>query len=462
MRIGIRRVIGQRGSLLRKLVINISIALVLCVLAAAAIMSFEFYDHLQERTEGELRREAKEILAQFDPEAADLGLPANSIRFTGPGGVFRYTVFDSDFRPIVGSEMSDLELSERKALLREARQGTVMLDGGRLGLVVEGPGGRLFLVSRLSSQGRRNQLIMLLDELKEQLSWVIVGVIIVLTAAIATARRTQEPLRRAVGQLRNIAPGAPDRRLSVKGMPSEIRPLIDNVNRAFDRLERGYQAQRDFSSNVAHEVRTPLAVLRSTIEGLEDGPYRRDLLADMSRLDRMFAQLIDLARADAIGESAMTEVDLYQIALDLAREKSIPALRAKRSLAVSGAHCVPARGHAGLLSVALGNLVRNALGHAPVGGEVEIELCENPPGWRVSDTGPGVPDDLKDMLFDRFQRGGAVADGGAGIGLAIVRAVAEAHGGRCRIEDRLGGGAVFVFDLPTAESGLAPQQRAKK
>ncbi|SLN68054.1 Sensor protein QseC [Roseovarius gaetbuli] len=450
MRVGIRQVVGQRGSLLRRLVINISLAMVVCVLLASAIMSFEFYEHLQERTEGELRREATEILAQLDPEAEDLGLPAGSIRFTGAGGVFRYTVFDRDLRPVVGSEMAELAMAERRALLQKAQQGTVLLEGGRLGLAVKGPDERLVLVSRLSSQGSHSQLITLLDELGEQVSWVIVGIIIVLTAAIATARRAQEPLRAAVAQLRNVAPGAPDKRLSAEGMPGEIRPLIDNVNRAFDRLELGYQAQRDFSSNVAHEVRTPLAVLRSSIEGLEDGPQRSVLLEDLSGLDRMFAQLIDLARADAAGETAMGEVDLYKIALDLAREKSIPALRSKRSLAISGAEHVPARGHAGLLSVALGNLVRNALGHAPVGGEVEIELCANPPGWRVSDTGPGVPDDLKEVLFDRFQRGGASADGGAGIGLAIVRAVAEAHGGRCRIEDRPGGGAVFVFELPTA------------
>lgn len=450
MRVGIRQVVGQRGSLLRRLVINVSLAMVVCVLLASAIMSFEFYEHLQERTEGELRREATEILAQLDPEAEDLGLPAGSIRFTGPGGVFRYTVFDRDLRPVVGSEMAELAMAERMALLQKAQQGTVLLEGGRLGLVVKGPDERLVLVSRLSSQGSHSQLITLLDELGEQVSWVIVGIIIVLTAAIATARRAQEPLRAAVAQLRNVAPGAPDKRLSAEGMPGEIRPLIDNVNRAFDRLELGYQAQRDFSSNVAHEVRTPLAVLRSSIEGLEDGPHRRVLLEDLSGLDRMFAQLIDLARADAAGETAMGAVDLHKIALDLAREKSIPALRSKRSLAISGAEHVPARGHAGLLSVALGNLVRNALGHAPVGGEVEIELCANPPGWRVSDTGPGVPDDLKEVLFDRFQRGGASADGGAGIGLAIVRAVAEAHGGRCRIEDRPGGGAVFVFELPTA------------
>ncbi|MDZ4095279.1 MAG: ATP-binding protein, partial [Paracoccaceae bacterium] len=126
---------------------------------------------------------------------------------------------------------------------------------------------------------------------------------------------------------------------------------------------------------------------------------------------------------------------------------------------VTGAAHAPARGHAGLLSVALGNLLRNALVQTPEGSEVEIEVVADPPGWRVLDRGPGVPDALKALLFDRFQRGAAArrpmakdAPQGAGIGLAIVKSVVEAHGGRVLIEDRPGGGAVFVVLLPARQA----------
>ena len=129
---------------------------------------------------------------------------------------------------------------------------------------------------------------------------------------------------------------------------------------------------------------------------------------------------------------------------------SAPALRAGRTLAVTGATRAPARGHAGLLTVALSNLVRNALAHSPEGSEVEIEVQADPPGWRVLDRGPGVPEAARDALFERFQRGahGTDTGPGAGIGLAIVQTVAEAHRGAVTIEDRPGGGAAFVIELP--------------
>nr|WP_246175877.1 HAMP domain-containing sensor histidine kinase [Roseovarius bejariae] len=272
-----------------------------------------------------------------------------------------------------------------------------------------------------------------------------------MAAAIATARRIQAPLRKTAEQLKAVAPGTPDIRLGKADLPTEFAPFVASVNAALDRLEEGYQAQRDFSSNVAHEVRTPLAVLRSTIELVENTTLRNDLLEDLERLDRLFSQLIELARADAAGERAMTTVDLNRIAIDLAAEESLRALRQNRSLAVTGAGTAPAIGHAGLLNVALGNLVRNALAHSPEGTEIEIEVLASPPGWRVYDRGPGVPDDMKPVIFDRFERGKTNAhEGGVGIGLSIVWAVMQAHGGHCRVEDRKGGGAVFTLELPEA------------
>jgi signal transduction histidine kinase len=164
----------------------------------------------------------------------------------------------------------------------------------------------------------------------------------------------------------------------------------------------------------------------------------------------MFEQLIDLARAEAQGSSAQTEIDLHELALDLAVEMSAPALRAGRSLAVTGATHAPAHGHAGLLTVALSNLVRNALAYSPKGSEVEIAVQADPPGWRVLDRGSGAPEAARTSLFERFQRGahGANVPSGAGIGLAIVKTVVESHRGSVAIEDRAGGGAAFVIELP--------------
>ena len=110
-------------------------------------------------------------------------------------------------------------------------------------------------------------------------------------------------------------------------------------------------------------------------------------------------------------------------------------------------------GHAGMLGIALKNLIRNALRHAPRGTEVEIEVTRDPLAIRVLDRGPGVPDELKPRLFERFTRGKAAISGdGSGIGLAIVESVARAHGAQAQIAARPGGGSIFSLVWPDGPS----------
>jgi signal transduction histidine kinase len=118
-------------------------------------------------------------------------------------------------------------------------------------------------------------------------------------------------------------------------------------------------------------------------------------------------------------------------------------------LAVNGSADVNVEGHAGLLGIALKNMVRNALRYTPKGSEVELEVTESPVGFRVLDSGPGVPDALKETLFERFNRGKAAQDvDGSGIGLAIVQSVARAHGACATVSDRPGGGSIFAVTWP--------------
>lgn len=459
--IDLTTVFGARRSLQRRLVVNVVLALLVCLVMTTVIVIREFYDHLDENAEAALLREATEVALSLDPSAPDFGLDAAAPRFAGDAGAYRYTVFDPHWKPLVGGEFGPGDRRSIELLEGALKSGEMVPIGHeRLGVVVRRalPGGDvLVLATARSAAALRTQFASLRHEFNEQIGWVVFAVVSVLTAAILAARQSLGPLRLAMMQATQVTPGAPERRLTTAALPVEVRPLIEAVNGAFDRLEKGYQAQRDFSSNVAHEIRTPLAVLRSGIEALEDPVIRLELSADLSLLDRMFEQLIDLARAEAQGTAAQAQVDLHALALDLAMEMSAPALRAGRALAVTGATRAPARGHAGLLTVALGNLVRNALAHTPEGTEVEIEVLADPPGWRVLDRGRGAPKASRDGLFERFQRGAQGADvpPGAGIGLAIVKTVADAHRGSVAIEDRPGGGAAFVIRLPPVGS-VAP------
>jgi len=448
-----RAIFGPPASLQRSLVRNVAAALVACIAVAAAVMVSEFYEHLDETVAMGLRREAEEVAAALEPGSPALGLAPDAPRISGDAATFRYTVFGPDWGLLVGAELAALSPAERARLLDPARprDGAIKLGDGRSGVVsvretAAGPLRVLASTRPVAFDGP--PLLTLLHELREQILWVAIGAVIVLAAAAVAARRALRPVRAVLAEAGSIAPGAPHRRLSAERLPLELRPLIAAVNTAFDRLEEGYQAQRAFSSNVAHEVRTPLAVLRSGLERLPPEAGRDGLLADLGQLDRLFVQLIDLARAEAAGTATRAPLDLHDVAMDVATAMSVPVLRAGRELAVTGAESAPALGNRGLLGVALSNLVRNAMVHAPEGSEIEIEVVAAPPSLVVHDTGPGVPEAERAALFERFRRGRGAADGGAGIGLAIVRAVAEAHGGHADVAARAPRGASFAIVLP--------------
>lgn len=440
---------GPRRSLKRGLVVNISAALTLCMLLAGVVLISEFVEHLEENLEEALLDEATEVIGLVDPNRAGFGLDASALRFQGVEGNFRYTVFHGNGELVAGGETSEA-IWRQLAGLELGTPQSIALPGDRVGLGLRAlimEQDFIVLVSTYPRGGNQTQLSKLLHEAEEGGWWAGLGVLLVITAALFATRQSLLPLRALSEQAREIGPDAANRRLDAGNIPSEFVPLIADVNWAFDRLEQGYKAQRDFSSNVAHEIRTPLAVLKSSIERISDPDLKQNLTQDADRLDRIFSQLIDLARADAASMLAFLPVDLHAVATETATTLARDALRMGLSLSVTGDKGTQWTGNAGLLSIALSNLIRNALQHSKPHSEVEIVVTANPPGWRVLDRGPGVPDALKTGLFERFNRGVHAhgAGTGSGIGLAIVKSVAECHDASVIIEDRAGGGSIFSF-----------------
>jgi signal transduction histidine kinase len=445
------QIIGARRSLRRRLMTNIIIALLLCVTLAGTIFISEFYQHLEENAQDALFLEAQEVLGQIDPTAPSAGLDPDSLRIKSVEGAYRYTVLDGAGQPIAGSEITpDIWAQLSHAAL--GQKVNVILPGDRIAIGVRAKiGGQdvFVLVSTFPKGTDATQLQNLLKELGEQFWWVILGGAMIFAAAFFATHRALASLKQASRQAGEIGPFGIDKRLSVNQVPAEIQPLIQAVNGAFDRLELGYQAQRDFSSNVAHEIRTPLAVLRSSVDRISDADLRESLTEDLSRLDQIFEQLIDLARADALRGNNFTPVSLRDVVMEQSSVLAIEALQAGRSLGVNGSVDGVVTGHAGLLGIALKNLVRNALHYAPKGSEVEIEVTQNPLGIQVLDAGPGVPDALKAGLFERFNRGKSDHNSdGSGIGLAIVQSVARAHGATASVTDRSGQGCIFAITWP--------------
>ncbi|ANP35891.1 two-component hybrid sensor and regulator [Phaeobacter gallaeciensis] len=442
--------LGGPGSLQRKLTVNIVLALLLAIAMSVTILISEFFEHLEENLEETLLREANEVLVQADPEAENYGLPVQSLRFRGAEGAYRYTVFGPEMELLAGGETSP-QIKAQIAPLPLGTAAEIDLPGERRGMALCGINAGLkicVLASAYAPIADTSILDAMWHEVEEQIIWIVLGAVLVLSSALLAARLSLRPLDRVMQQAGSIGPDAPDQRLSPEGLPSEIVPLVAAVNSAFARLEKGYRSQREFSSNVAHEVRTPLAVLHSSVDTIGDAEVRQRLKQDLKQLEQIFEQLIDLARADALEPSTFQEIVLDDLAVQISCAQAPNAIRAGKSLAVTGAKGVRIRGNEGLLAIALDNLVRNALIYSPAGTEVEICVMANPPGIAVLDRGPGVPETEREALFERFNRGSEPGRGkGSGIGLAIVKAVAEAHGARVDIADRDGGGSRFSIEF---------------
>ncbi len=238
------------------------------------------------------------------------------------------------------------------------------------------------------------------------------------------------PLIRASEEARRAGPHNPAARLSRAGMTAEIAPLVDAVNGALDRMAAAFAAERRFTENAAHELRTPLAVLglrlqRARHAGPGAAPDWPAIEADLAQMNRLVEQLLDLARKEHAGRAAdMGGVNLSRLAREAAAGV-LPLIEARgRTLSVDVPDALPMRGMADDVRDAVRNLLENAAvhgrGHIRLHGirQDGLALIE------VSDEGTAPVDDT---LFERFRKSGASA--GSGLGLAIVREVARSHGG---------------------------------
>jgi signal transduction histidine kinase len=225
---------------------------------------------------------------------------------------------------------------------------------------------------------------------------------------------------------------------------------VEAVNGALDRLDRGYQAQRDFLADAAHELRTPLAILAAHLDTMDDKSRASMLRADVDRMVRLVNQLLMVAQLEALTIRPDDKADLSELSTELAALLAPLAVRADRSVAVLNAdHPVLVRGNRDAIYQALRNLAENALKFTPPGSEIEIEV-DRSGAVSVSDRGPGIPKAQREHLFRRFWRADRRQSGGAGLGLAIAHRIATAHAGQLTVADNPGGGARFTLRVPLA------------
>jgi signal transduction histidine kinase len=297
-----------------------------------------------------------------------------------------------------------------------------------------------------------------------RVSWVILPVFVALAAVcFGTLHLCMRPIQLLSRRAAGLSGAGIGERLPEDETPDEIRPLVRAMNAALDRAERAFAAQRHFTAEAAHQMRTPLAVLKAHAELIQDRRTGALLDNDVAALERIVDQLLTLAEIDAAEIApAGPPVDLR--ALAEAAVEFLDPLAAKQGVELvldTPAEAVPVDGHEEPLYQAILNLLQNAIDHSPAAGKVRVSVAL-PGTVEVADQGPGVPPQQRELVFRRFWRSRgerATRRRGAGLGLAIVQRVADLHRGSILVEDAPGGGALFRLRLPAvataAESGVA-------
>jgi signal transduction histidine kinase len=271
------------------------------------------------------------------------------------------------------------------------------------------------------------------DALETLRSVLLPGVpaLLLLVAALTwlAVGRALAPVSAIRRELADITATDLHRRVPVPRTRDEVRLLAETTNRTLDRLEQAVGRHRRFVADAAHELRSPLAVLRTRLEIAPPQPLAAEALADVERIQHLTTDLLLLARLDAGEPPEHVEVDLGQVAAEeaaLAR----PRTDVRVDLRIDAGIVV--RGAAEHLRRLVANLVDNAVRHAAGAVTVRLRERDGEAVLEVEDDGPGIPADRHEAVFDRFARLDEARTrdaGGSGLGLAIARDIAVHHGG---------------------------------
>lgn len=460
-----RRSVTARARILGWYVLLLAVALVAALLLQRALLLRQAVVEADQGLDQEVN-ELRQLAGSIDPETgepygADVesifdDFLAGNVPLEGEGVV---TIIDG--RPyktdVTGSRMVNADLIRRWGAVSVPTRDEVRTDAGPLRylavpLQLDGQTIGVFVAailmeSRLSSIG---------DVLR--LGALVYGSIFVVASVLAwvTAGSVLRPLR----QLRDTSAGISDTDLSTR-IPvdgeDEIADLGRTFNSMLDRIEEAFATQRRFVDDAGHELRTPITVIRGNLELMGDDPADREatiavVTAELDRMARIVDDLLVLAKSETADFIAPHPMDLGSF---------VDEILARATLIADRPWSIGERVEAVIvadeqrLTQAMLNLVRNAAEHTPAGTPVEIgsALTDDQARLWVRDHGRGIPEHERERLFERFARGarGRRSTDGAGLGLAIVAAIAEGHGGRVSVDDADGGGAVLTIHIPLRE-----------
>lgn len=250
--------------------------------------------------------------------------------------------------------------------------------------------------------------------------------------------------------------------LSLGALPTELQPIVATINNLMARLEQALAQERRFTSDAAHELRTPLGLMRLQIEAInrattaaEREEAQTRLLRGLDRLSRTVTQMLQLARLEqAPGTLPLSTLDLKAAVVAQIAELAPIALGKNQELGLDGPDgpC-PLQGQAEALAVMLRNLLDNAIRYTPQSGRIDVSIQADGPYWLlvIEDNGPGIPEGLRQRVWERFFRPPGLDEPGSGLGLSIVRQVLDLHRGKASLATGADGRGLRVeIRLPRA------------
>lgn len=461
-----KRLAGPRHSFGTRLALTLALTGIGGALLAALLVNLAFQSRFDSFVSQQQQGREDQLLAVVTASYVDAGgWDAQALSTLAPAAIMtgvEVTVYDEAGQRIWSTADSAMgaEMGQRHQQmmglgpLGEARQLPVVVTGQQVGtMTVAVPqdglpsGEQEFLASV-------NQLL---------LGAVALAGVVAVVAGAVLARRATKPISQLTAAARGLAAGDRSRRAEY-ARADEFGQLATAFNTMADTVEREDQVRRSFAADVAHELRTPLAILRSQIEAVQDGLVEpgpavlASLHEETVRLGRLVGDLETMTSADAAGfQLELRPVSLADLVATTAAGMQDRFAGAGLTLQ-SDLEPVTVTGDADRLTQILTNLFTNALKFVPHGGRVTVALdqAEGMARLQVSDDGPGIDPEDRPHIFDRFFRGRGPRVGGSGVGLAVVDELVRAHGGRVTADSMPGGGARFTVLLPQAASKAHP------
>ena len=443
---------AARRSVRARLVAILLAGLALVWIAAAVATVIEADHELEEVFDAQLARNASLLLLRIGDEADEIDTEHAPVlhKYAKP---LSFQVWKRGRRLLLHSaDAPDTRFSPSEHGF------STVTEGGRDWRVfsLRDPEGEYLVQVRDALGDRRHVIVDIAKALAQPLAFALPLLALIVWLATGSAFR---PLARVSDE---IARRDPTRLSPIEGeVPAEIAPLVARLNALLARVRASLEGERRFTSDAAHELRTPLAALRAQLQvaqGAGDETERAraiaQALAAAERSTHVVEQLLTLARLEhqAWRESAAA-FDLHGVAREAIAGRAAQA-RAKRiDLSLEGEAGMLATGHAGLVAIAVGNLLDNAIRYSPPDSAVSVALSREGAQvlLRVRDEGPGIPRDRREAALRPFTRGDDTGEEGSGLGLSIVSRIAELHGAAPRLADGPGGrGLDATLHFPAA------------